>query len=90
MLSIVAGVVIISLAVLFAIRGWRGSQSGPEQAIPRQRSVTTNPTENPVYAAAISPDGRYVAYADYTGVFVRLLESGETHSLPLPEGFCFK
>jgi eukaryotic-like serine/threonine-protein kinase len=90
MLSIVAAVVIISLAVLFAIRGWRGSQVGPEQAMPRQRSVTTNPPENPVYAAAISPDGRYVAYADYTGVFVRLLESGETHSLPLPEGFCFK
>jgi len=90
MLSIVAAVVIISLAVLFAIRGWRGSQASLEQAMPRQRSVTTNPPENPVYAAAISPDGRYVAYADYTGVFVRLLESGETHSLPLPEGFCFK
>jgi serine/threonine protein kinase len=90
MLSVVAGVVIISLALLFAVRGWRGSQAGPEQAMPRQRSVTTNPPENPVYAAAISPDGRYVAYADYTGVFVRLLESGETHSLPLPEGFCFK
>ena len=89
-LSIVAGVVIISLAVLFAIRGWRGLQAGSEQAMLRQRSVTTNPPENPVYAAAISPDGRYVAYADYTGVFVRLLESGETHSLPLPEGFCFK
>jgi serine/threonine protein kinase len=90
MLSIAAAVVIISLAVLFAIRGWRGSQVGSEQAMPRQRSVTTNPPENPVYAAAISPDGRYVAYADYTGVFLRLLESGETHSLPLPEGFCFK
>jgi eukaryotic-like serine/threonine-protein kinase len=90
LLGIAAGVVIFSLAVLFAIRGWRGSQAGPEQAMPRQRSVTTNPPENPVYAAAISPDGRYVAYADYTGVFVRLLESGETHSLPLPEGFCFK
>jgi len=89
-LGIAAGIVIISLAVVFAIRGWRGLQASPEQAMPRQRSVTTNPPENPVYAAAISPDGRYVAYADYTGVFVRLLESGETHSLPLPEGFCFK
>ena len=53
-------------------------------------SVTTNPAENPVYAAAISPDGRYLAYADLTGVFVRLLETGETHSLPLPERFCFR
>jgi len=84
-LGIAAGTVIISLAVVFAIRGWRGLQASPEQAMPRQRSVTTNPPENPVYAAAISTDGRYVAYADYTGVFVRLLESGESHSLPLPE-----
>jgi hypothetical protein len=55
-----------------------------------QRSITANPTENPVYAAAISPDGRYLAYADFTGVFVRLLETGETHSLPLPQSFCFR
>src|SRR5439155_25949586 len=88
-LGIAAGIVIISLAVLFAIRGWRGLQAGSEQAMLRQRSVTTNPPENPVYAAAISPDGRYVAYADYTGVFVPVLESGETHSLPLPEGLSF-
>jgi hypothetical protein len=55
-----------------------------------QRSITANPSENPVYAAAISPDGRSLAYADFTGVFVRLLETGETHSLPLPQSFCFR
>jgi eukaryotic-like serine/threonine-protein kinase len=89
-LGIATGIVILGLAAVFAIRGWRGLPAGSEQALPRQHSVTTNPPENPVYAAAISPDGRYVAYADYTGVFVRLLESGETHSLALPEAFCFK
>jgi serine/threonine protein kinase len=89
LLGTAAGVVILGLAVLFTIRGWPGFQAGSEQALPRQHSVTTNPPENPVYAAAVSPDGRYVAYADYTGVFVRLLESGETHSLALPEAFCF-
>ncbi|HXM94833.1 MAG TPA: serine/threonine-protein kinase [Candidatus Dormibacteraeota bacterium] len=55
-----------------------------------QRSITTNPPENPVYATAISPDGRYLAYADFTGVFFRLLETGETHPLPLPQSFCFR
>jgi hypothetical protein len=54
-----------------------------------QRSITANPPENPVYAAAISPDGRSLAYADFTGVFVRLLDTGESHPLALPEGFCF-
>jgi serine/threonine protein kinase len=42
-----------------------------------QRSLTANPPDNPVYAAAISPDGKYLAYADLAGVYVRLLESGE-------------
>jgi hypothetical protein len=55
-----------------------------------QRSITANPPENPVYAAAISPDGKSLAYADFTGVFVRLLETGESHPLALPEGFCFR
>jgi serine/threonine protein kinase len=55
-----------------------------------QRSITANPPENPVYASAISADGRSLAYADFTGVFVRLLETGETHPLPLPQSFCFR
>jgi len=33
------------------------------------------------------PDGRYLAYADFTGVSVRLLETGETHSLLLRKVF---
>jgi len=79
-----------SFAAVLAGHWLRPTRSRPEQPLLQQRSITTNPTENPVYAAAISPDGRYLAYADFTGVFVRLLETGETHSLPLPEGFCFR
>jgi hypothetical protein len=55
-----------------------------------ERELTANPSENPVYAASISPDGRYLAYADFTGVFLKTLETGETHSLKLPPGFCFR
>ena len=69
---------------------WRTAQGPPQVRSLAQHSLTTNPPENPVYTAAISPDGRYLAYADYTGVFVRTLETEETHSLPLPEGFCFR
>jgi serine/threonine protein kinase len=79
------------MAITVGIVLWR--LSGPAHPGARmltQRSITANPSENPVYAAAISPDGRNLAYADFTGVFVRLLETGETHSLPLPQSFCFR
>jgi eukaryotic-like serine/threonine-protein kinase len=79
------------LAFAAAIVLWRLSvPAHPGARMLMQRSITANPPENPVYAAAISPDGRYLAYADFTGVFVRLLETGETHSLPLPQSFCFR
>ena len=55
-----------------------------------ERELTANTSDNPVYAASISPDGRYLAFADYDGVFMRVLETGETHKIPLPEGLCFR
>ena len=86
---VMAALAIAALAVGFSL--WRWSLGArPEARMLLQRSVTTNPPENPVYAATISPDGRYLAFADLTGAFVRRLETGETHSLPLPEGFCFR
>jgi eukaryotic-like serine/threonine-protein kinase len=87
-------VVIATTAILAIAAGivlWRLSvPANPGTRTLMQRSITANPPENPVYAAAISPDGRSLAYADFTGVFVRLLETGETHSLPLPQSFCFR
>ena len=86
--------VIAAIAILVSAAGialWRLSIPAlPGAPMLMQRSITANPSENPVYAAAISPDGRSLAYADFTGVFVRLLETGETHSLPLPQSFCFR
>jgi len=86
--------VIAAIAILASAAGivlWRMSIPAlPGARMVMQRSITANPPENPVYAAAISPDGRSLAYADFTGVFVRLLETGETHSLPLPQSFCFR
>ncbi len=63
----------------------------PEKPRPEllQRQLTTSAIENPVIAAAVSPDGQHLAYSDPTGVYLRLLETGETHALRLPAGFCF-
>jgi Tol biopolymer transport system component/DNA-binding winged helix-turn-helix (wHTH) protein len=47
--------------------------------------LTTDSSENPVTAAAISPDGRYLAYADKTGAYLRLLSTAEIHPLAVPK-----
>lgn len=52
-----------------------------------ERKLTANSWENPLNSAAISPDGRYIAYADNTGMYVKLIHTGETHSVPLPPSF---
>ena len=56
----------------------------------RPIQLTANPPGNPIAAAALSPDGKYLAFADYEGIYFRLLASGEDHRLELAEGFCFK
>jgi len=83
--------VLIAVGVLAASRlGWlaRFASAPPTLAIARQ--ITSNPMDDPVVRAAISPDGRYLVYTDLEGLHLRLIESGETHSIPLPEDFCFR
>ena len=52
-----------------------------------EQQITANPPEAPVNAAVVSLDGKYVAYADTTGVYIRHIDTGETRPLQLPKGF---
>ena len=53
----------------------------------KQFQLTSNSLETPATtAAAISPDGKYLAYADETGINLRLIGTGETHVSPTPAG----
>jgi eukaryotic-like serine/threonine-protein kinase len=90
-LALTAILALIAVAVVFTLLRWwpRSFRAETSRALV-ERELTANPSENPVYATAISPDGRYLAFADFTGVFLKTLETGETHSLKLPEGFCFR
>jgi len=51
---------------------------------PTLRQLTANPTENWMMGAAISPDGKYLASCDRTGLYVRSIGSGEIHPVWLP------
>jgi len=79
----------LSLAVglaglLIAWSLWRRAGTQPE---PLERQLTANPPEDSVMGAAISRDGKYLAYADQQGLYVRAVDTGETHPVPLPAEF---
>lgn len=52
-----------------------------------EQRLTSNPPEVPIKQAVISPDGKYLAFADPTGLYLRQISNGETHLLPLSKEF---
>jgi DNA-binding winged helix-turn-helix (wHTH) protein/Tol biopolymer transport system component len=51
-----------------------------------ERRLTFNSSASPVASAALSPDGKYLAYSDLTGIHLRLLSTGEERQIPSPAG----
>jgi serine/threonine protein kinase len=80
------GSAIVAVVIMGALAAWfvshRGTRSKVTQtALPVPRRLTSNPTENPITVSVISPDGKYLAYSDRTGTYLRLMSTGEMHSL---------
>ena len=75
--------------VLFGIRlGLSFARHHPvAQVQPRISRLTANPADDRVRAAAISRDGKYLAFSDDTGFYLRQIDTGETHPVNLPKGF---
>ena len=48
----------------------------------RSSPLTANPVDDRVRSAAISRDGRYLTFADETGLYLRQIDTGETTPLP--------
>jgi Tol biopolymer transport system component/DNA-binding winged helix-turn-helix (wHTH) protein len=67
----------------------RASQSKLSHAAVTLQRLTTNAAENRIFTSAISPDGKYLAYSDKTGAYLRLLSTGEVHLLPKSSGITF-
>jgi serine/threonine protein kinase len=90
-ISIGAAVAVVTLAALGLRAVWNrssGDTRAPKIEI-HERQVTSNPIEAPVFFAAISSDGRYVAYGDIHGLHIRFVDTGETRTVPVPPEFCF-
>jgi DNA-binding winged helix-turn-helix (wHTH) protein/Tol biopolymer transport system component len=80
----IAALVALSLLGVLGWTAWRFS-SRPTEVV--ERKLTTNSSENSVVSAAVSPDGKYLAYTDNSGVYLKLIRTGETHAVPLPPDF---
>lgn len=54
-------------------------------ALLTERRLTANSSENDITQGAISPDGKYLAYGDETGMHLKLIHGGEVINIPQPE-----
>ncbi len=78
--SLIAG---IAAFVVIGTFFFRNRQPPPLHEL-EQRQLTTSSSENAVSSGAISPDGKYLAYADLKGIHLKLIETGETQNTPQP------
>ena len=89
----IALIVVSALAVGLVIGGFIGRVTieAPEirEQLKTAIQLTANPEENPVIGSAISPDGKYLAYIEASGLYLRVIDSGESHQIPLPDGMSF-
>jgi serine/threonine protein kinase/dipeptidyl aminopeptidase/acylaminoacyl peptidase len=78
----VAVLLLTSAAFWFAKRQLPSSATLPHLNL---RQLTSNSSENGPAAGAISPDGRHLAYADGVGMHLKLIQTGETQTIPQPD-----
>ena len=82
---IAAAILVVAAAAVYE---WRSAPVAARIADPKQRRLTGNSVDNPVQGnSAISPDARHLAYADHLGIHIQQIDTGETTTIPQPDGF---
>jgi eukaryotic-like serine/threonine-protein kinase len=77
-------VALVLLAVGFGVR-WFRSQQRTSPKMSRERQLTHAASENRLLGAAISPDGKHLAFTDTKGLHLSVIETGEVHDIALPD-----
>ncbi|HEY3742999.1 MAG TPA: serine/threonine-protein kinase [Bryobacteraceae bacterium] len=87
-----AAAAVLALVGAGYFAGWFGTGPAPlySQSKLKPEQLTAQSSEDPVMVTSVSPDGKYLLYADLEGLHLRQLASGETHLLPIPDTFCFR
>jgi eukaryotic-like serine/threonine-protein kinase len=85
-----AAIIVIAILAVGYFAGWFTSAKPYSQAELKPQQLTSNSSEDPVAVTSISPDGKYLLYADLEAMHLRVIATGETQSLPIPDSFCFR
>jgi eukaryotic-like serine/threonine-protein kinase len=82
MAAAVAVLFVAGVIFWFANRQPSSSQAAPDLKL---RQLTSNSADNRVTSGKISPDGKYLAYADTKkGMYIKLIATGEIRAVPQP------
>jgi DNA-binding winged helix-turn-helix (wHTH) protein/Tol biopolymer transport system component len=88
-----AGLCILAFGIVaagFLIREPAGTRDVHGPVVPHlatEERITSNPPEAPVENAVVSRDGRYLAFHDNSGLYLRQIGNGETRAWNLPKDF---
>jgi Tol biopolymer transport system component len=80
----IAGALIVGLTLGGLFGRTIAPEPPPADSIRTPIQLTANPQDNPVIASSISPTGKYLAYTVASGLYLRVIDSGEFHQLALP------
>ena len=73
--------------IVIAVLVWAAWRPPVRRTEVLERRLTSNSSENGVNGAAISPDGKYLAYSDNSGIYLKQIRTAEAHPVPLPPNF---
>jgi serine/threonine protein kinase len=75
-------ILILGVTLWFVVRPGVQKSGLPEI---KQRQLTLNSADHPIGTGMMSPSGKTLVYSDAEGLHLKLISSGETHALPLPD-----
>jgi Tol biopolymer transport system component len=83
--------VLLLVGAVAAAWSWRRTPAVPAHSTapaqgPTMVRLTANPPERAVSGAALSPDGRYLAYSDTRGISLRLMHTNDSEVLQATKG----
>ena len=81
--SVIAGVLVTLALIGTTIFTWFVRRHPEPLPQFNQRKLTANAQDSPVFNAAISPDGKYLGYADHQGLHLQLVATGDIQNVPM-------
>jgi DNA-binding winged helix-turn-helix (wHTH) protein/Tol biopolymer transport system component len=77
-------VAIATVLLVAGVVGWYVGLSSKRNHHPLEHRLTSSPSDTPITSAAISPDGKLLAWADKTGSYFRQVDTGEVVPISWP------